>query len=888
MSKYDELRKNLFYVDYDSLKAKVDSSNPFLSVPTLTKNEAQKLYVFLHPPTRKSFLQDRRKRNSNGQRKKKKYTPHTLIFIIDALTKLKNTYYDLQLYTDFAEKNSIHPDLIELQEIANKAIPYFQKLAETHPTLSFQRYINALRKALPGIDSPESDKQVKKAIRGIHTTHPRYSCFIQPLVENPNKKKQESLIKHQLINGIIWNTYLHNCYHLSAHQTIEQALRSIEEADLINLKNFSELSSHHDLVSLLTIHGSDKFKEIISFLNRLDRVEKSSPSENRKNKSTKKHEPHQHNYWIETDANTQIIHVGEEEDGLLIIRKHPSLESEELEDLADDELIENEFIQEIRGEETSVPEAKVVNLAQKLNHLANFNQFLKDELTPTEVNAILKYADKKSLQKSTTESELRSLMLLLVSLASGYNLHQSHYLRWFKVNPTPNSQIVCISENCDTLFIPIPRYEYLKLLNETNQNLYYTADRLITLPLPPQIQKILFNCLESYYQNKDKAQDAASEKNKKKSVKNALKRTLDNIGLDKRLTITLIQNHTPFKALKYANGDLWTISLFSGREDIMSSTHKHYTTIDVFHALKVYQKTVAEVFGFCPFIDKPQPQKSYVAIGNPLRPQKHHVVSWLNRVSKVLSNSVNSDPKTIPTETLVQNMNLITGYFETFLSFFIATRNTTNPYIYQNQMLSNGFVTLNDKNTNNGYNTHFVCVPFQIRTLQLQYESWIWKAIRVLRSRKLLNIEELFSEKLQTVHKWKALHTENTRFPGFFLLEYLTKPTPKETKLKIFLKLRPYTRGNLHKTLEQQLPQLAPPLSFFENNINRHFLRSSLLERGVNPEYIDEYMGHRHWGTESWNRFGIFNPLDYQEEIKQAIEKVMKDFKVSSPFKEKK
>ena len=94
MSKYDELRKNLFYVDYDSLKAKVDSSNPFLSVPTLTKNEAQKLYVFFHPPTRKSFIQDRRKRNSNGQRKKKKYTPHTLIFIIDALTKLKNKTAD--------------------------------------------------------------------------------------------------------------------------------------------------------------------------------------------------------------------------------------------------------------------------------------------------------------------------------------------------------------------------------------------------------------------------------------------------------------------------------------------------------------------------------------------------------------------------------------------------------------------------------------------------------------------------------------------------------------------------------------------------------------------------------------------------------------------------
>ena len=45
-------------------------------------------------------------------------------------------------------------------------------------------------------------------------------------------------------------------------------------------------------------------------------------------------------------------------------------------------------------------------------------------------------------------------------------------------------------------------------------------------------------------------------------------------------------------------------------------------------------------------------------------------------------------------------------------------------------------------------------------------------------------------------------------------------------------------------------------------------------------------MGHRHWGTESWNRFGLFNPVDYQDEMKQAIEIIMKDFKVRSPFKE--
>lgn len=886
MSKYDIFRKKLFYQDYQSLRSSIDSRNPFSSVPMLTKDEAQFLYDFLKPPTRETYLQDQRKRNSNGRRKQKKYSPHALIFIVDALTKLKHIYIYLQAYTQLKEHYAINPELLQLNSIANKAIPFFTELAKKHPTLSFENYLSSLRSVFPNLEYGVSDQQVKRAITGIHTTHPLYSCFIQPLIENPSQKKQEVLTRHQLINGIIWNTYLFNRYLLSPHQTIELALRSINENDLKDLKGFSELKFHVDLALLLKRALNPKFKEIISFLNRLDKTNRTRATDKKPNKQIRKHSPHQHNYWIETDDHTEIINIGEEEDGLLIIRKLPVLEAEITEDLAEDEFIEEEYIQEIPGEETSTPEAKVVSLAHKLKHLANFNQFLKDELTPSEITSILQYAEKKSQLKSTSESDLRSLMLILISLTTGYNLHQSHYLRWLKINPEHNSERPCISENCDTLYLPIPRYEYHKPLENNTKSLYYSADKFIVLPLPPMIQRTLLSSLNNYYKKSINSNDPISETSRQNSIKSSLSKVLTDIGLDNRITITMIQNNMPFKALKYANGDLWTISLFSGREDIMSATHKHYTTVDVLHAYRIYQKAVEEVFEFCLFIPEAINHKSFKGIGNPFRPQKHKVVSWLNQVADTLSKTVNIEPKLISTETLIHNMNLLTGYFETFASFFIATRNTTNPYIYSNQILPNGFLTLNDKNINDGYNTHLVYVPFQIRKLQSQYEFWMWKAVRVLKSRKFLNIEGLFSEKLKTVHKWKSTNKASYRFPGFFLIGYKHVPTPKDKKLKVIVTIKPYTRGNLHAILEQQTPSLAPPISLYEKNINRHFLRSSLLERAVNPEYIDEYMGHRHWGTESWNRFGLFNPVDYQDEMKQAIEIIMKDFKVRSPFKE--
>lgn len=892
MSKYDSFRTSLFYSDYQKLKKTFDATNPFLSVPQLKKTEAEFLFNFIKPPTRKSYLINLRQKNAKGNRKKRKFGPKTLIFIVDALEKLSKAKSLISSKTQFSSEQ-INAELIELERICNIALNYFDDLSNKYPTLSFKKYLKAFRKHFSEISEVETKLQIKRALKGIHTPHPIYASFLQPLIELPTTDKQEFLVRHNLINAVIWNSYLFDRFRLSSHSTVEQALRSITSNDLNAVTGFRTAQDRKQFLTVLRQANNDKFKDIISFIERLDKSERSK-TENTSNKrnSQNKRKPYEQNYWIEVDDQTHYIALGEEEDELSLIRQSPRLnknpnieinEEELYEDTAEGEIIDFEVLQETPDQATPFPEAKLVNLANKFRHIENFNQFLKDELTPTEVKQILEYAQNKSTLKSTSANDLRAIILITISLCTGYNLHQTHYLRWLEKKPQRNDLIPNLSEACDLLHLPIPRYEYLNF-NHERIKYYYESSPTISLPLPSVVQSILKNCLSSYYQKNEKNYDCLSSKDKQKTLQRALKRTLEDIGLDRRVTITLIQNNLPVKALRHANGDLWTISLLSGREDIVSSTHKHYTTIDPNQVLNVYQKSVKEIFGEEVEIPAALNAKIFSAVGNPFRPQKHFVANWLNEVSDYLKPYMEQEIKKLDSIRLIHNMNLVTCYFETYTSYLTGSRNVTNPYIYKNQVLQSGFVTLNDKNIGNGYNTHSLYIPIKIRKLQSQFEDWMWKAIRALRRRKLLKIESLFDESLNTKHFWKSLQQGNYRFPGFFLIDITQQPDAEKKRTKPVIKLTPYTRGNVHKTLLDQSPKLALPVSLMVKNANRHFVRSSLLERAVNPEYIDELLGHRHLGTETWNHSSLFNPKDYQESIKQAVEAMLKDFKVHSPF----
>lgn len=58
-------------------------------------------------------------------------------------------------------------------------------------------------------------------------------------------------------------------------------------------------------------------------------------------------------------------------------------------------------------------------------------------------------------------------------------------------------------------------------------------------------------------------------------------------------------------------------------------------------------------------------------------------------------------------------------------------------------------------------------------------------------------------------------------------------------------------------------------------NLNRHWLRGSLRDRGVPGEYVDAFMGHWTLGAEPFGRYSAMDPQDYHRTIRRTINGLM-------------
>ena len=869
-SKVDNIRKRLFLQDLNGLKKLIDPVNPFLTIPNLDEDEANKLYNFLIPPAHTPI---------KGQKTK---VIKPIAFVVHVLENFLADFALLTHHTLFNTKGYIHDDYREVAYLAQKSLPYLEGFSEQFPTLSLPTFLSELRKH----GCSDTDTQVRRAFHGLHVSHPVYASFLEPYEEVISTETRELLARHAIIRSVVWNAHFFNPERLSSFISIERALRGI---DLVHLRDLNDLKFCENFKQFTAILEAfinkqklaehPPLSDIVHFVSRLWRNKNKKSSSGGGGGGGKGSKKQKH--WIVTDNLAIFPEVLEDEKPITLLHKtnlNPFKDTQLQDlieaDLSKDELSDELFIAESVEDQTVVPEVQVINLNLKARHVALYNQFFKKTLTPSEISQILNYAQKKSQLKSTSESDLRALVLICISLTTGYNLKQSHRLRVISDPSQLDPSAPCILRDCSLLWLPIPSYNYITI--NINPDLYYKAQNTLPLPLPPVIQEIIQNCLHQYFRkNQESLQsgEVISDKVRQKSLEESLRKMTEKIGLDRRCTLTMIQNHTPYLALRYANGDLWSVSLLSGREDIMASTHKHYTTIDASKVLNIYRKTLKLNFGYKlpPF--KPCNPKKFTSIGNPFRPKKYPITDWLNQTSSHLAEFVNGEPKNFSTEQHIDVYNLLTLYFETILSLVVATRNTTNPYIYKNQLVKNNFVTLNDKNINNGYNTHLVYVPHQVLRLQDHYEQWVKKSIAYFRKCRLIKVSDLYNEKLKNTHTWKGLLIKSERFPGFVLLKYNYR--------KKSIRVMPYTRTQAVNIIP---PLFRYPVEQLKPNANRHFLRSSLLERNINPEYIDEYLGHRHYGTETWNLASFFNPLDYQNTIAKAIERIVLDLKLKSPF----
>ncbi len=215
---------------------------------------------------------------------------------------------------------------------------------------------------------------------------------------------------------------------------------------------------------------------------------------------------------------------------------------------------------------------------------------------------------------------------------------------------------------------------------------------------------------------------------------------------------------------------------------------------------------------------------------------------------------------------------------ETHLSYLTGTRNIKNPFISPSQLSQDGFYIWNDKNINNGYTTRTGYLPPALVEDVFRFEEVIQFLMGKVKKSKSFLKGSL--DKLTPLKAWNSAQINTTRpvySNGFFLLKFSTNSKT--------ISACDYTRHQAEKITKPLLDEQNNNFFKMAKNSNRHFFRSTLIERGLNPEYVDELMGHRHIGTESWNQRGMFNPLDFKKNVIKTVNNIYSEFNVKSPLK---
>ncbi len=875
--KLDAYRKKIVHSSFAQFRQKFSIQDDLFScVPGINSHAASELYERIAPISLNKY--------DAGQENKKSITATPLIFIVDVLRHIEQMHQILIEDKLIENAHEFSERWHDIRQIINTALSFFEKQSETYAFLSSEKLIQAIQDNFSKpIDSDEIQTQITRAIYGMKSHHFIYLSLIEPVIHAPSEEKKKYIHDLMSLKSIVFNAFFYRPFYCNFDSHISGAIRSLHEEELKTLNIEAEYEDTEDFIATLmslesklpaeqNIKLIKSIKTIVRFLNKfykkVDLKKHQSGSGGGPGKRTS------NNSWIEINSKTLIkesfLDSGQTIRTLNTLSKN---DWESYEDTASDELIEEVYIDGATSDE-ALPEVRVFNRAAQLQQLEKQNQFLKDELTPAELEKILVGLEKTASKPGVSEKKMRVSMLLALSLFTGYDLMQSHYLRWLAVKPKLRTRYINLSEDCSFVFIPTPVYSQPSKTTSFYFNIKYG---MVKLAVPRRIQSILFNLLSAYYTRDEvKKSSAIRDDINQGDIKEAIK----SYKLDSRVTINLIQNNFAKKVLFYSNGDLWATAAISGREDVISSTQKHYTTVEHSYLQTVYRQAINSLFFEELQIDDKPNAKSFLAHGDAFRPKKYEVVKFLNHLSSVIQKTYLAQAsKNWSIETVINTLNLLMIFMETHQSYVTGARDVKNPFISPRQLDFENFYTLNDKNINNGYTTRLGYLPPK---LVKELESFMERISFLLHKlKKQPGFKKSSIDKIARSENWLDAKLSDKRghsFPGFFLIEYRND---HETFVAI-----PYTRTLAAKIAFTLLGKEAQIFSSLRPNANRHFFRSTLIERGLNPEYIDELMGHRHLGTETWNPRGLFNPRDFRKEVKKTIDMLYKEFTVNSPFKE--
>jgi|GEM_PF-3013604 len=320
-----------------------------------------------------------------------------------------------------------------------------------------------------------------------------------------------------------------------------------------------------------------------------------------------------------------------------------------------------------------------------------------------------------------------------------------------------------------------------------------------------------------------------------------------------RLTENRITDHLFNVIERQPGSDLTTAMFITGREQFLGRNPSYYTSSMVSTLQAIYQSACSLVRDRH-FAEQPREGQSRIdirctpmnvdmqttRIGSPFCPTRQTVQG----LSIFLKNSLQKASMPRDELKLLRLHNSMTRYTAFMIAFGTGFRAIRDPFLSAAEIdWKTGFAVVSDKDNEDGYNARLIWIPpVCLQQLQLFKEH----------QNNLLCRLSILVPNLQSL-----LAGRNKRSSGRSMFYSMPGKQSDEYTVEV---LRP-------KRLLHNLSKIfALPV-----NANRHYLRSTLLERGCPIEVINAYMGHYERGEEPWGIFSGLSPLTYRDVLEQFL-----------------
>ncbi len=321
-----------------------------------------------------------------------------------------------------------------------------------------------------------------------------------------------------------------------------------------------------------------------------------------------------------------------------------------------------------------------------------------------------------------------------------------------------------------------------------------------------------------------------------------------------RQNLHRISLHLHYMIARLPNQDITVAMAITGRNDLLGAVPNHYTAISVTTLGGTYKEACTGIMNDAGMQlhkegDGPAAVRSDRYVGSRFVPKDTTILKLVRDIRNRLQTARDKIRSGKSSPLLLHND--ITVYTVMMIGFATGYRATRDPLLQKAEMdRTTGFGVISDKDGDDLYHSRIIWLPeFCFKQLDHYQEH-----LSVFENWLFAHNQELFFASRQ---KEVTGRRSERKIPSLFFVRNDMRA----------IDIRPKYMQTLLKILNYDLPV----------NANRHYLRTSLLQRGCPVEVINAFMGHWETGVEPWGTYSGLSPSSYRRELSLHLVMLMED-----------